>query len=260
MGQMDNSPEHVAKIVQFLEMIIDGDHPQIVIHEAVEALANMSNYDSLGLLKKFEAADSPHTEVVRETVELARDLLCWKKDTEDGKSEGIDLTKMRIKTNDPAPPFNYWQLEEYKSVENLTSILLDNKRSTFDRNRALFTLRELNTKESCEAICQTLLPENFDTCSALLKHEVAFVLAQMENVFKVAVPYLLVACLDPREAAIVKHEGLVAVGEMIDDASQIQDLLKHDDPIVSESCAVALNNMKNRASELAYFAEKCKEE
>jgi hypothetical protein len=126
MGQMDNSPAHVAKIVQFLEMIIDGDHPQIVIHEAVEALANMSNYDSLGLLKKFEAVDSPHTEVVRETVELARDLLIWKKETEEGKSEGIDLTKMRIKTNDPAPPFNYWQLEEYKSIENLTSILLDN--------------------------------------------------------------------------------------------------------------------------------------
>ena len=55
----------------------------------------------------------------------------------------------------------------------------------------MFTLRELYTEESCEAICQTLLPENHAKCSALLKHEVAFVLAQMEKVYKVAVPYLL---------------------------------------------------------------------
>lgn len=153
---------------------------------------------------------------------------------------------MRFKTNDPAPPFNYWDHAEYRDIENLTSILLDNKRSTFERNRAIFTLRELYTKESCIAICQTLKPENFDICSALLKHEVAFVLAQMEKVFKVSVPFLLAACLDPREAGIVKHEGLVAVGEMIEDPKEIEHLLQHDDPIVSESCAVALNNMQNR--------------
>jgi hypothetical protein len=77
LGQMDKTPEHVAKITEFLEFLINGEYPQIVIHEAVEALANMNNYDSLKLLKKFEAEDSPHTEMVRETVELARDLIKW---------------------------------------------------------------------------------------------------------------------------------------------------------------------------------------
>jgi len=43
----------------------------------------------------------------------------------------------------------------------------------------------------------------------------------MERVFSVAVPYLLEACKNPEEAPIVKHEGLVAIGEMIDDASLI---------------------------------------
>jgi len=99
----------VDKIVPFLEMIIDADYPQIVIHEAVEALGNMNNYDTLALLKKFEREDSPHTEMVRETVELARDLIIWDKETETGKTEGIDLSKRKIKTNDPAPPFNYWK-------------------------------------------------------------------------------------------------------------------------------------------------------
>ena len=113
----------------------------------------------------------------------------------------------------------------------------------------MFTLRELYTEESCVAICQTLIPDNFKNCSALLKHEVAFVLAQMENVYKISVPFLLAACENPEEAAIVKHEGLVAVGEMIEDGSVIAHLTDHKDPIVSESCAVALNNIKNRLAE-----------
>ncbi len=148
-----------------------------MIHEAVEALGNMNNYDTLALLKKFEKEDSPHTEMVRETVELARDLIIWDKETEMGKTEGIDLTKRKIKTNDPAPPFNYWKDVKYRDVDYLTSVLLDVSQTPFNRNRALFTLRELMSKESCIAICQTLTVENFDKCSALLKHEVAFVLA-----------------------------------------------------------------------------------
>ena len=150
---MNNTPEHVEKITNFLEHLIDGDYPQIVIHEAVEALGNMNNYDSLALLKKFEAEDSPHTEMVRETVELARDLIKWNKDTNRGQTEGINFAKMRARTNDPAPPFNFWQEKEYRDIKNLTEILLDQKRSAFDRNRVLFTLRELNTEESCIAIC-----------------------------------------------------------------------------------------------------------
>ena len=91
--------------------------------------------------------------------------------------EGLHTKKLRVRTNDPAPPFNYWDNKEYADISYLQEILLDTKRSAFDRNRALFTLRELNTKESCLAICSTLTLENFDRCSALLKHEVAFVLA-----------------------------------------------------------------------------------
>jgi hypothetical protein len=67
----------------------------------------MNTYDSLALLKKFEAADSPHTEMVRETVELARDLLNWNKETERGLTEGLNLAALRVRTNDPAPPFPF---------------------------------------------------------------------------------------------------------------------------------------------------------
>lgn len=188
--------------------------------------------------------------MVVETCELAQDLIKWNKETDHGKTEGLDMTKLKFRTNDPAPPFNYKDDQKFADVGKLTAILLDNKNySLFVRYRAMFTLREIYSEESCLAICQTLTPENFNTCSALLKHEVAFVLAQMENVFKVSVPYLMAACQNPNEAAIVKHEGLVAVGEMIDDGKVIAHLLEHKDPIVSESCAVAINNIQNRIAE-----------
>ena len=58
-----------------------------------------------------------------------------------------------------------------------------------------------------------------DTCGALLKHDVAFVLAQMIDVNEHSVPFLLEGVLNEDEAPIFRHEALVAIGEMIDDKS-----------------------------------------
>ena len=100
--------------------------------------------------------------MVLETCELAQDQIKWSKETDKGKTENLDMTKLKFTTNDPAPPFNYKQDEKYKDVNFLTKMLLDNKNySLFNRYRAMFTLRELYTEESCLAICQTLTKENF---------------------------------------------------------------------------------------------------
>ena len=87
------------------------------------------------------------------------------------------------------------------------------------------------------------------TCGALLKHEVAYVLAQMEDLNEIAVPFLLESVLNDNEAPIVRHEALIAVGEMIENREQIAHLLEHKDDIVVESCMVALRNMENRHAE-----------
>mmetsp|Transcript_5132 Transcript_5132/g.6296 ORF Transcript_5132/g.6296 Transcript_5132/m.6296 type:complete len:81 (-) Transcript_5132:14-256(-) len=79
-----------------------------------------------------------------------------------GETEGIDLKKLKFITNDPAPPFNYTADASYANIARLQAILLDNQNyNLFDRYRAMFTLRELYTEDSCRAICQTLLPENY---------------------------------------------------------------------------------------------------
>ena len=126
----------------------------------------------------------------------------------------------------------------------------------YERYRALFTLRELNSKESVIAICSSLLQENMDTCSPLLKHEVAYVLAQMEDVNEHSVPFLLGSVLNDDEAPIVRHEALIAVGEMIDDKEQLAHLALHKEDIVKESAQVAIRNIQNRLAEEEYFAKK----
>ena len=208
----------------------------------------MNSDMTVQLVERFQDdQDKEKSQIVVETCQLAADFVKWSTQTDQGKTENLDLTQLKFRTNDPAPPFNYKENVEYQDIANLKTILLDSDKSLFERYRALFTLRELYTKESCEAICSTLLVENFQSCGALLKHEVAFVLAQMENTYSVAYPFLLECCQNPDESPIVKHEGLVAVGEMIEDPKLIEHLTEHPDPIVSESCLVALNNMKNRA-------------
>lgn len=75
-----------------------------------------------------------------------------------------------------------------------------------------------------------------DKCGALLKHEVAYVIAQMEDVNEHSVPYLLDSVLNDDEAPIVRHEALIALGEITDDKDILQHLLNHKAEIVRESC------------------------
>ena len=220
LGQMDKSPEHVEKIQAFLEQVLDGDHPKIVLHEAVEALGNINSENTLKLLKRFENEQS---EILYETCFLTIKLVEWRESTDNGKSEGLNLSKLKFTTNDPAPPFNYIREPKYKDIDYLQSIILDNVNfNLFDRYRALFTLRELNTEEAVVAMCQCLTKENSRQCSALLKHEVAFILAQMEEVCHVAVPFLIDCVSNEEEAPIVRHEVLVSLGDMIDDKSLLE--------------------------------------
>lgn len=223
-----------------MEDIIDekNQYEEIVVHEAVEALGNMDDQNTIQLLEKYENTNHKNSQMLYETCFLANTLLKWRVETENGKKEGLDFTRLNFKTNDPAPPFplsSYLHLtvegQDAKSAEKselfptvftlkeLEDMLVDkeSKHDLFTRYRALFTLREINTKESLISICQTLLKDNMPTCGSLLKHEVAYVLAQMEELNSESVPYLLDSVLNDDEAPIVRHEALIAVGEMIDD-------------------------------------------
>ena len=93
--------------------------------------------------------------MVQETCFLAKELMRWKQETNNGEKEGLKFGDLKFKTNDPAPPYSIYGDEEVAArctVEWLQDVLLMNE-NLFERYRALFTIRELNTKESLIAIC-----------------------------------------------------------------------------------------------------------
>ena len=131
---------------------------------------------------------------------------------------------------DPAPP------SPSASLSELTNRLCDENLAMFQRMRAVFSLRNERSNEACLALC-----EGFSSTSALLRHEIAYVLGQMQN--SVALPSLIERLEDDQEHVMVRHEAAEAMGA-IGDRTVLPILEKFSlDPLpeVAESCIVALD-------------------
>ncbi len=131
---------------------------------------------------------------------------------------------------DPAPP------SVSNNLSDLRNIICDEDERMFQRMRALFALRNIGGKDAVEALCAA-----FSSKSALLKHEVAYVLGQMQD--NHAVSQLIDRLSDSNEDLMVRHEAAEALGA-IGDRTAIEVLtqfVSDPEPVISESCEVALD-------------------
>lgn len=131
---------------------------------------------------------------------------------------------------DPAPPQISGHIVEWKES------LVNKEIPMFQRMRNVFALRNDRTDEACLALC-----DGFMSDSALLRHEVAYVLGQMQN--KVAIPKLIEVLSNEQEHVMVRHEAAEALGAIGDYTviPVLQQYLNHDLPEISESCEVAID-------------------
>lgn len=131
---------------------------------------------------------------------------------------------------DPAPPSTTVQLKE------LRTILLDENQKMFQRMRSVFKLRNIRSPESCLILC-----EAFNSESALLRHELAYVLGQMQ--MDEALPTLIRILSDDKEHVMVRHEAAEALGAIgnIQAIPTLKQFLTDEHIEVSESCEVALD-------------------
>lgn len=131
---------------------------------------------------------------------------------------------------DPAPPYNTI------NVQTLKTILLNNGESLFERYRAMFALRNLQTNEAVEALGAAL-----KSGSALFRHEVAFVLGQLQN--ENGIPYLRASLEDESENEMVRHECAEALGAIATQecTEVLNKYLKDKKRVVKESCEIALD-------------------
>ena len=133
---------------------------------------------------------------------------------------------------DPAPPSGM------TDVDTLREILCNEQSKMFARMRALFALRNIGGAESVDALANA-----FDSESALLKHEIAYVMGQMQDSH--AVPYLIERLSDIDEDLMVRHEAAEALGAIGDRvAMDTLEKFRYDsEPVIAESCEVAIDLM-----------------
>lgn len=100
----------------------------------------------------------------------------------------------------------------------------------------MFALRNIQTKEAVEALGLAL-----KTGTALFRHEVAFVLGQLQN--EHGVSYLKNSLEDESENEMVRHECAEALGAIAtEECMKILIKYLHDQKrVVKESCEIALD-------------------
>ncbi|XP_060676395.1 deoxyhypusine hydroxylase isoform X2 [Ziziphus jujuba] len=170
-------------------------HP-IVRHEAAEALGAIGIESNVPILRNSLALDP--AQEVRETCELALERIEQLKDADDGSA----VEKSPFMSVDPAAPTT-----SCSSVNQLREALLDEERGMYERYAALFALRNSGGDEAVAAIIDSLASK-----SALLKHEVAYVLGQLQN--KNASAALSSILKNVNEHPMVRHEAAEALGSI----------------------------------------------
>ena len=102
--------------------------------------------------------------------------------------------------------------------------------------RALFALRNIGGEESVDALAAA-----FGSASALLKHEIAYVLGQMQDDH--AVPHLIERLEDLDEDVMVRHEAAEALGAIGNRSAMttLEKFVNDEEIVVAESCEVAID-------------------
>jgi len=235
LGQMQDE----AAIPILTAVLKDTTQAPIVRHEAGEALGAIGKKESLAVLEEY--CSDPCVELA-ETCQLAVQRIQWLH-SEAADKEGLsDNPYLSV---DPAPPCT-----GEVDIHKLRACLLDSTKPLFDRYRAMFTLRNDGSKDAVLALADGL------TCgSPLFRHEIAYVLGQMQSEHSVVA---LKACLrDTTQLGMVRHECAEALGSIAtpDCMSILEEYVADKELVVKESCEVALDMCEYESSGQFQYAD-----
>lgn len=218
-----------------VDILCDTAEDVMVRHESAEAIGAIQNPpdDVVRVLEKYARDKFPE---IAETCQLALDRIRFFSNSEVTDDRAAPVRKadatpvcacQEFASVDPAPPSD-------DEPERAIAKLMDAHESMFERYRAMFRLRNLGL---VTPLCNALK----DTSSALFRHEVAFVLGQMERGEAVEA---LVQCLeDKEEHPMVRHEAAEALGAIASNRGlgALQTFTSDEQRAVRESCEVALD-------------------
>ncbi|XP_005999531.1 deoxyhypusine hydroxylase [Latimeria chalumnae] len=231
LGQMQD--EYAIPVL--IKVLEDTSQEPMVRHEAGEALGAIGNPKVLEILKHY--SEDPVIEVA-ETCQLAVKRIEWLQNNE---KDGEENPYFSV---DPAPP------DQEKDVKKLRESLLDESLPLFDRYRAMFALRNLGGEEAVLA-----LADGLQCSSALFRHEIGYVLGQMQH--EACVPQLTQALSKLEENPMVRHECAEALGSIAKGSclETLKEYLRDEERVVKESCEVALDMYEYEKGEEFQYAD-----
>jgi deoxyhypusine monooxygenase len=220
----------------------------MVRHEAAEALGAIASPRSVPALQNTREYNQGICDELADTCLLALHRIAQKEPTT--TIHGLTSTNTLVvgcacmmapySSVDPAAADP--QHDRVSTVQ-LGDMLLDATTPLLQRYQAMFSLRNRGGSEAVLQLCRTLI---HDTSSPLLRHEVAFVLGQLQHASSIDALETSLSRLG--EHTMVRHESAEALGAIEGTAQEWQRiesiLLKYQkdlDQAVAESCIVALD-------------------
>lgn len=225
LGQMQDE-----KANNLLKKVLSNEKEDAMVrHEAGEALAAIGTIDSLEILQKYS---NDSVIEVAQTCQLGVNKLKLQNNYNDHSSNGGN----KFTSIDPAPP-----TLDIENVSKLGQMLRDKDLNLFERYKAMFALRNINSQDSVEELGKSLLSYQNDETSSLLKHEIAYVFGQMQQ--ESSLPFLTEILKDTTQHYMVRHEAAEAIGSVgTDEAKAILEKFAQDSVlVVKESVDVALD-------------------
>ncbi|KAJ8682292.1 hypothetical protein QAD02_018084 [Eretmocerus hayati] len=156
------------------------------------------------------------------------------------------------------------QMQDSHAIPILVDVLKDKSQEPMVRHEAGEALGAIGdasvapildeySRDPVVEVAETSLSKGLKAGSALFRHEIAFVLGQLQN--EVSVPFLKSSLEDPNENEMVRHECAEALGAIA--TPYCFDLLKNyvEDKkrVVRESCVIALDMCEyENSSEFQY--------
>ncbi|CBJ32165.1 conserved unknown protein [Ectocarpus siliculosus] len=243
LGQMQDEAA-----CETLEKVLGNTSDDCMVrHEAAEALGAIGADSSVPALERFASDPAPE---VSQTCQLALDLIAWRRKqgtspyataTGGGGKADRGLDANPYLSVDPAPSCGEGSGGEGvgEGTEEMGKRVRDGDRTLFERYRAMFSLRNRGGEAAALELAAAFRGED----NALFKHEVAYVLGQMQH--PATVPALGTVLADLAEHQMVRHEAAEALGAIGGNEAEglLRTFMADDVVAVKESCEVALDTI-----------------
>lgn len=245
LGQMKDK-----RAVPLLTKILnDENEHEITRHEAAEALGAIGDDGAMMCLCQYTSSESVP---LKETCELGVDRL-----------QNTQVDSGDFNTIDPVALEKGSVQATECDIDTLLEKLLDPATPLTEKYKCLFGLRTITDsdhKPSIKAIIALGRALRDENTSALLRHEVGFVIGQLAfgvcaSLIPTCIESLKQSVCDSSEHCMVRHEAAIALGSIAGKNETIEEFLikyaqlpideaNQDEAIVIESCLVASESLR----------------